>query len=287
MTGTLLSVSGRILQKKLKPLISEKSSMNINTKVMKGKISIASYLATAVLSFVLMGHSVWMESSYKGVAGDDVVFDLYFGEFEKDLREKDEKVNGMADFKALYIHENNAPVAVPLNKTNKSFQGKFAAKEPGFYQILAINDEREVQDWTKHGLTVLRPIEYQRSSFTAFSEKKTEKVDVQPYFFFDIVPDYALNHKGEVCSIFEKGRVITGKIYLDKKPISDVEIKVYTPDKDILTLAAEDGGRFSFKAEKEGTYLITSTVNDGTAGTFKGKNYNLTRHHISTTVNVE
>ena len=242
-----------------------------------------------IVPFVLalMSHAVWMESSYKGVAGDEVIFNLYFGEYEKDLREKGDKVNGMADFKAMYIHENGKPVSVTLNKTNNSYQGKFVATEGGFYQILAINDEREVQDWTKHGLTILRPVEFQRSSFTAFSEKKTVKVDVQPYFFFDIIPDYTLNHKGEVCSIFEKGKVISGKVYLDKKPISEVEIKVYTPDKNILTLAADEAGGFTFKADKEGAYLITSTINNDEPGSFKGKDYNLTRYHISTTVNVE
>ena len=236
---------------------------------------------------VLMSHAVWMESSYKGVASDVVIFNLYFGEYEKDLREKGNKVNGMADFKGMYIHENSKPVSVTLNKTNNSYQGKFVATEAGFYQILAINEEREVQDWTKHGLTILRPVEFQRSSFTAFSEKKTEKVDVQPYFFFDIIADYSRNHKGEVCSIFEKGKVVTGKVYLDKKPISELEIKVYTPDKNILTLAADEAGGFSFKADKEGAYLITSTINNDEAGIFKGKDYNLTRYHISTTVNVE
>ena len=235
----------------------------------------------------LMSHAVWMESSYKGVAGDEVIFNLYFGEYEKDLREKGDKVNGMSDFKAMYIHENSKPTDVTLDKTSNSYQGKFVATEPGFYQVLAINDEREVQDWTKHGLTVLRPVEFQRSSYTAFSEKKTEKVDVQPYFFFDIVPDYALNHKGEVCSIFEKGNIITGKIYLDKKPITDVEIKVYTPDKNILAISADVAGGFSFKAEKQGTYLITSSINNGEHGTFKGKDYKFIRYHISTTVNVE
>ena len=239
------------------------------------------------LALALMSHAVWMESSYKGVAGDEVIFNIYFGEYEKDLREEGDKINGMADFRAMYIHENNKPVSVTLIKTNNSYQGKFAAKEAGFYQILAINDEREVQDLTKHGLTILRPVEFQRSSFTAFSEKKTEKVDVHPYFFFDIIPDYTLNHKGEVCSIFEKGKVVTGKVYLDKKPISEVEIKVYTPNKNILTLVADNTGGFSFKADKEGTYLITSTINNDKAGSFKGKDYKLTRYHISTTVNVE
>lgn len=248
------------------------------------------YLRTLLMlpvALLLMSHAVWMESSYKGIPGDDVTFDLFFGEYEKDMREKGDKINGMADFKAVYIHENKKAVSVTLNKTNNSYQGKFVAKEAGFYQILAINDEREVQDWTKHGLTILRPVEFQRSSFTAFSEKKTEKVDVQPYFFFDIIPDYTLNHKGEVCSIFEKGKVIRGKVYLDKKPISEVEIKVYTPAKNILSFSAGDGGAFSFKADKDGTYLITSTINNNEAGSFKGKDYNLTRYHISTTVNVE
>lgn len=242
---------------------------------------------TLIVSLFLMSHTVWMESSYKGIAGDDVIFDLYFGEFEKDLREKEKKLNGMLDFKAFYIHENNQPVFVPLEKKNKSFQGTFKANEPGFYQILAINDEREVQDWTSHGLTVLRPVEFQRSSFTAFSEKKTEKINIQPYFYLDIIPDYALNHKGEVCSIFEVGEVITGNVYLDKKPLLDAEIKVYTPNKKILTIANDANGKFSFTAESKGIYLLTAVLNDATPGKFKGKDYKITRYHVSTTVNIE
>ncbi|MBA4054930.1 MAG: hypothetical protein C0490_09480, partial [Marivirga sp.] len=239
-------------------------------------------------SIFLMSHAVWMESLYKGVVGDEVVLNLYFGEFEKDLREKDEKLNGMSNFKALYIHENHEPVFVPLTKRNKSFNGVFTAKEPGFYQILAINDEREVQDWTKHGLTVIRPVEFQRSSFTAFSEEKTDSVNIKPYFFLDIIPDYELSHKGEVCSIFEKGKLITGTIYLNKKPLLHTKIiNVYSPERKISTINSDGNGKFSFKAESAGMYLLTATLGDATPGKFKGKDYKFIRYHISTTLYVE
>ena len=253
---------------------------------MKTKATIISSLIFA-LSFVLMSHAIWMESTYKGVPGDEVVLDLYFGEFEKDLREKDEKVNSMVDFKALYIYENKKTVPISLQKTNQSFRGRFKADQPGFYQILAVNDEREVQDWTKHGLTIVRPVEYQRSSFTAFSEKKTAKVNVQPYFSLDIIPDYTLNHNGEVCSIFENGKVISGTIYFNKKPLSAVDIKVYSPAKKISTTRPDANGKFSFTPEVSGIYLLTASLNDSTAGKYKGKDFKFTRYHVSTTVNVD
>lgn len=250
------------------------------------KYSILSLLIIG--SIFLMSHAVWMESSYKGVVGDKVVFDLYFGEFEKDLREKDEKLNGMLDFKALYIHENNEPVVVPLTKRNKSFSSMFTANKPGFYQILAINDEREVQDWTNHGLTVIRPVEFQRSSFTAFSEEKTDSVNIKPYFFLDIIPDYELSHKGEVCSIFEKGKLITGTIYLNRKPLLNSEIiNVYSPEHKMSVVNSDGNGKFSFKAESAGMYLLTAVLGDATPGKFKGKDYNFIRYHISTTLYVE
>lgn len=241
----------------------------------------------AMATMLLMSHTVWVESDYKGKVGSNVTLNVYFGEYEKNLREEGDALNSLADFKAMFRKDGkNTPLA--LAKSTNSYRGSFQAKENGFYELLAINDGREVQDWTKYGLTLLRPIEYQRSAFLAGQPVKKDKSSPAPFHYLDIVPDYLINTGKELTSAYQSGASVRATVYVNNKPFPNQDVSVMFPGKsEPLKLTSDAEGVITFTTTAKGAYLVSGVYNDKTPGKFKDKEYNLIRHHASTTIYCE
>lgn len=125
-----------------------------------------SFLAVLILLPILsMAHGYWLEVQGSGKVNEQAKIQIFFGEFENQKRETGKLLDKMYEIKIFVLDSKGVKAEIAMKQTDTHWEGVFTPQNEGLYQIVGINDTREVQDWARHNLGIVRPVQYLRTTY--------------------------------------------------------------------------------------------------------------------------
>lgn len=223
--------------------------------------------ALSILSFQLSAHGYWIELEGNKKAGKQVSVKMYFGDYPVGERLSGKTLDKMKDINVYVITPDGEKQPIAMTQTNDCWQGSFTPATKGTYEVIGMNNEREVQDWTKHHLGITRPIQYLKVVYDAGkpSEKKSS-------LYIDAQTKKAGKNNFEI-TLLKEGKAMAGQKFV-----------IAEFDKGDTELTTNDEGKATFKAAAAGLYILSVDWIDATPGSFKGKNYETVRHRLDVSV---
>jgi uncharacterized GH25 family protein len=226
-----------------------------------------------LLTFVLMpflakAHIYWLEAAGSGKVGEAAKVQIYFGEYEHNMREKGKMLAGMKDFKAFALDPNGQRIEIALTQTETCWEGTFTPTLAGSYQLYAVNDTRGVVDWTKYGMGIVKPTEYLRAIYQTGKEVKSS---VKPLSYLDMTATLI----GETANV---------QVFKANAPYAKAKVKVTNAQGWEKALTADEQGKVLFKPDIKGLYLIETDFMDKTAGKYLEKDYAAIRNKSAMTL---
>ncbi|GAB3509633.1 DUF4198 domain-containing protein [Emticicia fontis] len=234
---------------------------------MKNKIMVFALLLTPFLS---QAHGYWLEVKGSGKVGEPAKIQIFYGEYLNQGRMKGKSLDKMNEIKLFVIDEAGNRIDVPTVQTETHWEGTFTPKTEGNYQVMGINETREVQDWVKHNLGIVRPMQYLRTNYTVGKATAATK----PNNYLDIIAS-------------ESDNGINLNAFKNNAPADKVKLTVISPDGWEKVKVTSERGRASFTPNIKGVYLIEAEWIDKTPGTYKDKPYESIRYHSETTIEVK
>lgn len=234
---------------------------------MKNKIIL---FALLLLPFLSEAHGYWLEVKGSGKVGEPAKIQIFYGEYLNQGRMKGKSLDKMNEIKLFVIDEAGNRIEVPTVQTETHWEGTFTPKTEGNYQVMGINETREVQDWVKHNLGIVRPMQYLRTNYTVGKGIAATK----PNNYLDIIAT-------------ESDNGINLNAFKNNAPADKVKLTVISPDGWEKVKVTSERGRASFVPNAKGVYLIEAEWIDKTPGTYKDKQYESIRYHSETTIEVK
>lgn len=234
---------------------------------MKSKVAL---LALMLMPFLATAHGYWLEVKGSGKVGEEAKIQIFYGEYNNQGRMKGKSLDKMNEIKLFVIDEAGNRIDIPTVQTETHWEGTFIPKTEGNYQILGINETREVQDWNKHNLGIVRPMQYLRTNYSVGKATAANK----PSNYFDII-----------AAETDNGINLTA--FKNSIPADKAKVTVISPDGWEKVKVTSERGRTSFVPNTKGIYLIEAEWIDKTPGTYKDKPYESVRYHTETTIEVK
>ncbi|HEX2627770.1 MAG TPA: DUF4198 domain-containing protein [Chitinophagaceae bacterium] len=213
----------------------------------------------------VLAHGYWIELEGNHQVKQTCTIKLIFGEYHLAEKLSGNKLDRMKDIRVTVVLPNGKQQTIAMKQLPECWQGTFIPETDGIYAVLGINDEREVQDWTQHGLGIVRPIQYLKA---VYEVGKTAKNNSVIGHLFDI--DITKNNTGNYELYLSK----------DKKPVDTCYIAIVNPAGEEEEAKTDVNGKATFTTKADGLYLISIEWIDKTPGSFKGKEYKTIRHRI-------
>lgn len=233
------------------------------------KIAMSFFLAMA--PFLTMAHGYWLEIKGTGKVGEPAQIQLYYGEYTEHVREKGARLDKMAEIKIAVIDASGKKMDISMKQTETHWEGAFTPQAEGIYQVIGVNETRDVQDWTKHNLGITRPVQYLRTVYVVGNPPKSV---VNPSQFLDVVAS-------------KLGNQILLEAHKDQQPLSKVQLTVINPDGWEKTKVTNEKGKVAFIPSGKGLYLVELEWIDKTPGTFQGKNYETIRYRCDMSILID
>jgi uncharacterized GH25 family protein len=241
-------------------------------------------LLLAAVYLTCTSHFIWIETQADATPGKEQAIQLYYGEYADNLIEKAgnklEEVNGLS---AFYLDPNLKMNELRLNKISDGYITKFTPSTTGLFQVLAINNVREVVDFSKYDIGVVRPIYYSRVH--VLSKDKAGKInlpEIAPYHDLDILPVYKSNG-----ITFNPNEMMELKVYFRQKGLAKAKLHVFAPNGWMKELDCDENGLASYTPLWKGQYLVECIYKERTPGQFMNRNYEAIRHRSILTILVK
>lgn len=223
-----------------------------------------------LLPMLSLAHGYWLEVQGSGKVNEPAKIQIFYGEFENQKRETGKLLDKMAEIKIYVLDEKGNKTEISMSQTNTHWEGVFTPKNNGFYQIIGINDTREVQDFTKHNLGIVRPVQYLRTNYQvgelAGEQTATNALDV------------LLKQSGENLIL---------NIWKENQVFAKTKVKIINPEGWVKEKVTNENGKTQIKTNMKGLYLVELEYIDKTAGSFKGKAYESVRYRCETTLRIQ
>lgn len=227
-------------------------------------------LAILLSPFLVSAHGDWLEVKGSGKVGEPAKIQLVFGAYENQERIKGAKIAFLKDFTVYVLDAKGNKSTIEMTQTETCFEGTFTPSSEGLFQIIGVNEVREVVDWTVHGFDVLRPTEYLRTQYTVGESTNT----ATEQGFLDVIP---IKIDEEIKLTAFKNKALNPKTKLIITNPEGWEKVKFTDAK----------GEAVFKPNMKGMYMVEMEYIDKTAGNFKGKDYKMVRNKFSLVVVVD
>ena len=232
---------------------------------MKNKLIIALLVCSPMLAWA---HGYWLEVPSVATKGSPLTIKMFYGEYASQIKEVGNRLDKMSDIKISVIAPDGSKKEIAMTQAQTHWEGSYTPVADGHYQVVGLNDTREVQDWVKHKLGITRPIQYLR---TQFAVGNTEQANNYASLFLDVRSQINANNV-ELYAV------------KDGKPMEKTKIRIVNPDGWFQDKFANAIGFVSVIPNKEGLYLVEIEWIDPTPGTFNGKNYETIRHKCDVTL---
>lgn len=211
-------------------------------------------LTIPTLSFA---HGYWIEISGSNQVNQPATIRLYYGEYITGERLSGKFLDKMNEIK-VYADSKE----IVMKQHPDYWEGQFTPSTNGSYIITAINESREVQDWTKHNLGIVRPVQYLKTIYSVGSAT----VSTPGNLFLD------------ATIIKEKPDTYKITVLKENTSFAEAKITVTHPDGEETY---HTGSSAEFTTPLPGLYVIDVEWIDKTPGTFKGKDYASVRYKLN------
>lgn len=195
---------------------------------------------------------------------EPVTIRLFFGEYNLGERLSGSTLDKMKDIKVFVRIPGGQQQPVAMQQLAGYWEGTFTPTAEGSYEISGINDEREVQDWNKHGLGIVRPVQYLKTVYQVGAS-------VTPCSSSSLL-DLVVNKTNP--------NTYTLQSFKNNTAFASAKILVMHPDGKETELSTDKDGRVIFIPGQAGLYLVSLEWIDTTPGQFKGKSYETVRHRL-------
>ena len=216
-----------------------------------------------------LAHGYWLEVSGTHKVNEAATVRLFYGDCAAGEKLKGSFLDKMKDIQ-VFVTINGRKGAVVMKQFDEYWEGSFIPAFEGLYEVTGLNDVRDVQDWTKHQLGIVRPVQYLRASYAA---GKANAQSINAYALDAVVKK-------------QDGQYNIG-IYNDGKLFSEASCTLGSfghPDKKI---GINKAGTTSLGSLAAGQYILSVEWIDKTPGEFNGKAYASVRHRLDYTLVVE
>lgn len=246
-------------------------------------VLVAMCFAVHIFSQTLcMAHSYWIEVQGSGKLNESATVRLYFGEFEKGLREnKSYMLNNMKTFSAWLVDASGKRQELQLQADTNCYKAVFTPGAEGIYTVCMKEDGRGVQDWTKHGLGIVRPIEYVKAVYAVGAASKEKMLSGASMLPIDLVQT-----DDAACNAKPHEKLFCWKLLRDGKPLANTALTLTDAAGKQEKYTTNAQGVLTIPHDKGGVRLVDVDVRDTGAGEFNGKKYEQVRLKYALTVYV-
>lgn len=227
-------------------------------------------IAIILLPILSMAHGYWLEVVGSGKVNEAAKIQIFFGEFENQKRETGKLLDKMSEIKIYVLDEKVGKIEVMMTQTNTHWEGVFTPKSDGLFQIIGINDTREVQDFTKHNLGVVRPVQYLRTTYQVGEGAGEQSVAN--------LMDALVKQVGDNIMV---------STWKENQAFAKIKVRIINPEGWMKEKLTNENGKTQTKSNMKGLYLVELEYIDKTAGNFKGKDYQTVRYRCETTLKVQ
>lgn len=217
-----------------------------------------------LLPFLANAHGYWFETEGSHKANEPVTIKLYFGDFPAGIRSNGQALDKVKDIKVYVTTPGGDKQQVAMKQTPDYWEGSYTPQADGTYEITGINDVRDVQDWTKHNLGIVRPIQYMEVLYTV-GNVATKPAATQ---FIDLaISETSANNY--TLHVTKKG-----------KPIASQKILLSSFGGEEHTVETDARGNATVALENPALYVFSIDWIDTKSGKFNGKKYETVRHRL-------
>lgn len=223
-----------------------------------------------ILGFCLNAnaHSYWLEVKGNGKVNDTATVYLYFGEFEKGLREnKEHFFKNMESFTGYYLDSKGVKQDLILQKDSNCYKASFVPTSDGIYTIMMKENSRAVQDWTKHGVGIIRPFENLKVNYNVEKVKNSQLANFET---------------SKIDIIVKKENY---QLVLDNKEFANKSISIINDKGKSEEIKTDKNGFFTIPNSK-GMFIIDVDYKDGIKGEYNSKPFDNSRYKYALTLYV-
>ncbi len=220
-------------------------------------------LSVFLYAVQLHAHGYWIELEGSKKLHKPCIIKLYYGDYPVGERLSGKTLDKMKDIRVYVIAPSGEKQPVEMIQHHDYWQGSFIPQSKGRYEVTGINDERAVQDWTRHHLGITRPVQYLKMSYDV--GKATGEVT-------DLYLD------AYVQRISKGNYEVT--LLKDGKALSEQKFVLSRYDKGDEDFVTDNHGKANISMQKPGLYILSTDWIDTDPGTFKGKEYETVRHRL-------
>ena len=236
---------------------------------------ILTFTVVLILSSSASAHYLWVEAPSTAESGSEQIIKIYYGEYNEGLREVEggrlEEVDGLVSW---VITPDGKKLNLKVTKQEKYYQVKFTPEMDGDYTIIATNKVREVKDWSKYAIGIVRPVYYTSKKITVGNSNPTNLSNDNLYPELVIVP-YPFDTKDKKQPSFQ--------LLYNNKPFPNTKLFIHAPNEWSKEYKTNDKGVFTLNPLWKGQYVIECIYKEKNPGDFKGKAYEAIRHRATYT----
>lgn len=202
------------------------------------------------------GHYLWIER-------DGASARLYFGEVNEVREQSPGRLDDIVAPRLLAISADGAERELTVVRKRGSFA---LAGAPAAADLIATEGRYAVQDWTRHGIGIVKPMFYARTSAwparAAPARSAAMRLDVRP--------------------VAGLPRAI--EVVFDGKPLAGAKVVVHAPNGWDQEHKTNEKGQAHVAMPWRGQYVFEVIHKEAVPGEFEGKRYDATRHRATLTV---
>ncbi|RYD75376.1 MAG: hypothetical protein EOP53_16575 [Sphingobacteriales bacterium] len=232
------------------------------------KILVSFIIILMVSTLSVKAHTYWIQTEGSHKINELVQVKIYFGEYVTGEIMKGKALDKVKDIKLLVRFEGLEDMLLTMIQDSACWKGSFTPAQAGSYEIIGINDTREVQDWHKHGFGIVRPVQYLKTIYQvgAVATPQSNKA------FLDIVTQ-------------KKEDFYTLLVYKNRQPAAKTKFFISQPDGEEVPVETNEKGMVEYKPTSKGLYIIGIEWVDKTPGIFSGKEYTSIRYRLDASFN--
>ena len=208
-------------------------------------------------------HGYWIEAEGSHKINEPVTIKLIFGEFITGERLSGAYLDRMKEI-SVFVLIDGKKQSVTMKQLPGHWEGVFVPQKEGSYNIIGINEEREVQDWTKHNLGIARPMQYLKTIYQVGPNATKQ----------------ALSSLLDITVSSDAGNLYTIQVFKNNAAFSDAKVTATDTSGNEQIIVLDKEGKAIFNPGVKGLHLIDVEWIDKTPGVFREKKYASIRYKL-------
>lgn len=236
-------------------------------------------LFALLLSVKAQAHFLWIETLPEGKIGQSQEISFFYGEYMDNKREIiGQRFDEVKDFTAWIVSPSGKRTDLELKGSKDHYTSTFTPSEAGTYTIALENLQREVVDWQKYDIGIIRPTYYATATVTVKAPK-----NAAPARSGQNVNGFNIQSGSQPAKVNQPVQL---SVNFNKLAPHKQKLMVYAPNGWAKEIETNEKGEAVFTPLWEGMYLVEAIYSEKVPGNFKGTAYGSVRHRAIHTVYV-